>query len=372
MTKKVLFTASIAKHILRFHLPYLKWFQDHGYETHVACSGEEILPFTNVRYDVPFIRSPFHLGHFKAYKSLKSILEKENFTMVHCHTPMASVVTRLASKKSRLNGTKVLYTAHGFHFYKDSPLINWLTYYPVEMLLAKDADAIITINQEDYLIAKRKETKHTRVYKIPGVGVNQKRFFPVSSQEKSDLRTKNGFQPNDFILVYAAEFIYRKNHDFIIDAALTLKEKIPNLKILFAGRGELQQICKDKVLKLKLSDVVHFLGFRNDIDEVFKMSDIGVSSSRQEGLGLNLIEEMMCGLPIVASDDRGHKEIVIHSKNGYLFQQNSIKQFVDYMFKLYMDRSHYEECSLHAIETSKKFELSNSIIEMEKIYEKYL
>lgn len=372
MPKKVLFTASIAKHILRFHLPYLKWFQEQGYETHVACNGEEEIPYTDVKHTIPFIRSPFRLGHLKTYDKLKEVIEKEDFTLIHCHTPMASVITRLASKKARLNGTKVVYTAHGFHFFKGSPILNWLTYYPIEMILASKADGIITINEEDYQVIKHKESKQLQVFKIPGVGVNQKRFFPITAEEKSEIRKKNGFKDHDFILIYAAEFIHRKNHDFIIESTRNLKKIVPNLKILFAGRGELLEICNEKVNRLDLTENIKFLGFRNDIDEVFKMSDIGISSSKQEGLGLNLIEEMMCGLPIVASVDRGHKEIVIDEVNGFLFEQNNQDQFINYVYKLYSDKTFYEKCSLNAIETSKKFELSNALSEMIKIYNKFL
>ena len=129
MKKKILFTASIAKHLFRFHLPYLQWFKEQGYETHVACDGDESIPYVDKQWKVPFIRRPFSAGHIKAYKELKAIIDKEQYTMLHCHTPMASIVTRLAAIDARKKGTKVLYTAHGFHFYNGASLINWLTYY---------------------------------------------------------------------------------------------------------------------------------------------------------------------------------------------------------------------------------------------------
>ena len=372
MIKKVLFTASIAKHILRFHLPYLRWFQEQGYETHVACGGEEAIPYVDIKHSIPFVRSPFHSGHWAAYRELKALLERKDYAMVHCHTPMASVVTRLAAKGSRMKGTKILYTAHGFHFYKGSPFHNWLTYYPVELALANYADAIITINEEDFQTIKSKGNKNTKVFKIPGVGVDQKRFFPVSKEEKFSLRQKNGFKEEDFILVYAAEFIPRKNHSFIISAAKRLAVEIPSLKILFAGRGELKEDIEQHVKVLGLGEIINFLGFREDIDEVFKFSDLGISSSKQEGLGLNLVEEMMCGLPIVATEDRGHKEIVDYGANGYLFHQGDMKEFILIIKKLYENEDLRKSMGQEAIEKAKKFELSNSLKEMEKIYRQFL
>jgi glycosyltransferase EpsD len=372
MTKKVLFTASIAKHILRFHLPYLRWFQEQGFETHVACSGEECIPHTDVKHQIAFVRSPFHLGHKEAYRELKALLNREEYKIVHCHTPMASVVTRLAAKMSRNNGTKVLYTAHGFHFYKGSPTYNWLTYYPVELALARFADAIITINEEDFQAIKSKESKTTKVFKIPGVGVDKKRFFPVDKEEKISLRKKNGFAEEDFILVYAAEFILRKNHFFIINATRKLAEEIPSIKILFAGRGALKEVLEQQVKALGLDGIINFLGFREDIDEVFKLSDVGISSSKQEGLGLNLVEEMMCGLPIVASEDRGHKEIVDLGINGFLFPQGDLDEFILSIKKLYENKDLRISMGQKALEKAKKFELSNSLKEMEKIYKQFL
>ena len=372
MTKKVLFTASIAKHILRFHLPYLKWFKDQGYETHVACNGEEYIPYTDVKHMVPFVRSPFHLGHREAYRELKALMDREEYAMIHCHTPMASVVTRLAAKSSRKNGAKVLYTAHGFHFYKGSSIHNWLTYYPVELALARYADAIITINEEDFQAIKSKENKTTKVFKIPGVGVDKKRFYQVSREEKTFLRRKNGFTEEDFILVYAAEFIPRKNHFFVISATKKLKEEIPSLKILFAGRGALKEVLEQQVKASGLDGIINFLGFREDIDEIFKLSDIGISSSKQEGLGLNLVEEMMCGLPIVATEDRGHKEIVDQGENGFLFPQGDMEEFVRSIKRLYENEVLRKSMGRKAIEKAQKFELSNSLKEMEKIYNQFL
>ena len=374
MKKKILFVANIHKHFRAFHIPYIEYLKSIGYEVHVAANDSETqINEANKQFNIPINRNPFSVNNVKAIRQLEKIIEKENYCLIHCHTAMGSVVARIAARKFRLKGSlKVLYTAHGFHFYKGSPIHYWLSYYPVEIILTRFTDAIITINDEDYQLIKKHKSKNCEVFKIPGIGVNKNRFNPVGLQDKIDLRRKNGFQINDFILVYAAEFIHRKNHDFIIDAAIELKEKIPNVKILFAGRGELIQVCKNKVLKLNLSNVVHFLGFRNDIDEVFKMADIGISSSRQEGLGLNLIEEMMCELPILATQDRGHKEIVTHGENGFLFAQGNKQEFIKYLKELYTNEDQRLVMGTKALNSSYKFEVSNSLSEMSSIYKKYL
>ncbi len=370
--KKVLFTASIAKHILRFHLPYLKWFKENGFETHVACNGDEEIPFADYKHKVNFVRNPFHLGHFSSYHELKKILNDENFDLVHCHTPMASVITRLASRFHRPKGLNVLYTAHGFHFFKGGPLIYWLLYYPMEKYLSQFTDAIITINKEDFDLIQNNGFKNKKTYLINGVGVNNDRFTPKENNFKLDLRQKCGFQNNDFILVYVAEFIERKNHTFIINSTNELKTKIPNLKILFAGRGILKDQMENLVVKLNLNDTIKFLGFRDDINDVMRLADLGISASKQEGLGLNLIEEMMVGLPIIATIDRGHKEVVSHGKNGFLFEQNNKLMFIEYVIDLYNNPKKYRNFSQEAIVSSEKFALSKSLIQMENIYNNFI
>ena len=372
MKPKILFTASIAKHILRFHLPYLKWFQEQGYETHVACEGDEEIPYCDKKWHIPFIRSPYSPGHIKAYKKLKKLLDNEYYTLIHCHTPMASIVTRMAARKTRKKGTKVLYTAHGFHFFKGSPAINWLTFYPIEVLSSKWADAIITINKEDLALISKKGHSKTSYFQIPGIGVRDTLFQPVDKEKKATLRKKYNLAPEDFILVYAAEFIPRKNHQFIINAAKTIKEHIPNIKILFAGRGVLKEPMEKLAQELSVEEVVKFLGFCDNIHEIYQLSDVGISASKQEGLGLNLAEEMMCELPIVATKDRGHNEMIIHGKNGFLFEQNDQKGFVEYINKVYKEKELYKSLSKEAAITSQHFSLNNSLKTMAEIYNAFL
>jgi glycosyltransferase EpsD len=370
--KKVLFTASIALHFRAFHLPYLKWFQEQGYETHVACNDLEELPYVDKIWKVDFVRSPFSTKHRKAFKDLKGIIDNENFEIISTHTPMASIVTRIAASDARNKGTKVLYTAHGFHFFKGSPLFNWLCYYPVEIFLSRYADAIITINEEDFQRIKLKGYSKTNYFKIPGIGVNSDRFYPLNDKEKKDLRIVKGFPLDKNILIYAAEFIERKNHQFIIDAIANNKDAFQNTEVFFAGKGVLQNELEKRVESKDIAGIVKFIGFRRDIDEVYKLSDIAISASKQEGLGLNLLEAMMCGLPVIATEDRGHKEFIIPGMNGYLFAQENEVEFVKFVSVLLENTKLKDEMAQSSILTAKKFELSNSLNEKIKIYKQFM
>lgn len=372
MKKKILFTASVPLHFRAFHLPYLKWFQQQGYETHVACNGYEELPYVDKLWEVPFKRAPFSLGNIAAYKELKKIIDSENYVLAHCHTPMASVLTRLASGTARKNGMKLLYTAHGFHFYKGASVINWLLFYPIETLLSKYTDAIICINLEDFDLIRFKGNKNCEYFLIPGIGVNNTRFFKASETEKSEIRKKNNYQNNDFLLIYAAEYINRKNHRFIINAVKENQDKLDGIKVLFAGKGILEEKLKSLVKQYDLHNHIHFLGFRKDIHEIYKMADVGISSSKQEGLAINLVEVMMSGLPAITSNVRGHKEVVDHAINGYLFDPKNIADFISQILTLKSNPNLYQKMAENALKKSAKFDLENSLKEMVKIYKAYL
>lgn len=373
MNKKILFVANIHKHFMAFHIPYINYLQELGYEVHVAANdGVTRVEQADKQFDLAIDRNPFSFNNIKAIKELRAIIKKENYCLVHCHTAMGSVVARLAAKSFRKKGLKVLYTAHGFHFYKGSPKRYWWMYYPMEKYMSKYTDGIITINREDFNLLKSRNFKNEHSFLINGVGVRRKKFHTIPVEEKINLRKQFGFSDTDFILVYAAEYIHRKNHDFLIEAVTSLKTKIPNLKVLLAGRGQRFEEIKSLIEQKKLQEFVLQLGFRTDIDKIYKLSDIGISTSRQEGLGLNLVEEMMCGLPVVATIDRGHKEVVNHNTNGFLFEQNNHQEFQDYILQLFDDKELYQTMSINAQQKAENFELSNCMKEMAEIYAQFL
>lgn len=233
------------------------------------------------------------------------------------------VITRLAAREARKSGTKVLYTAHGFHFCKGGPVRNWMLYYPIERYLARFTDCLITINQEDYNIAKNHRFKAGDIEHIHGVGVNTDFYKPVEEIDKFGLRKEHGYYPDDFLMFYAAEFNKNKNQKLLIESLALIKDEVPNAKLLLAGVGPLQQECQELSLRLGVAEMVDFLGYRNDIDNLLKMSDIAVASSLREGLPVNIMEAMACGLPVIANDNRGHKELIENDKSGWLIRNNS-------------------------------------------------
>lgn len=370
--KKVLFVSNVLSHIEAFHLPYLAWFKENGYEVHVMTNaGGRKADFCDCLFDIGIDRSPFSLKNLLALKAAKKIIRAEKYDIIHAHTPMGGVIGRLASVGARRNGTKVIYTAHGFHFYKGAPKINWILYYTMEKFLAKKTDCIITINDEDYTLAKERfASATTTVEKINGIGVNLDRFSPATRAEKNALKKQYGYE-NKFIMIYAAEFIPRKNHKFLIDAAVELCRIYPNMKFIFCGKGKLLETSKQYAKENDVAEFFDFLGFRKDMPILYKMSDVLVSASIEEGFGINIIEGMATGMPAVASVVRGHKEMVKDDFNGYMYATDAARQFIDCIGRIYDNVALYNELSLNAIETAKKFSIENALRQMEKIYKKY-
>ena len=372
--KKVLFTSHVANFV-KFNKPFMKWFQEQGWEVHYASLDEEEIPCCDRHFKVDFNRSPYSFDNVRAYFQLKKLLKQENYDLIHCHTPMGGVVTRLAAKSFRKKGTKVLYTAHGFHFYQGAPKKNWLLYYTMERFLARYTDCIITMNEEDYRAASDPKFGAKCVKKIDGVGVDLSRFHPVSAEEKSALRREYGFRDEDFILIYVAEMIPRKNHAFLLEQMNELKQQIPTVKLILAGRGDLMEQHRAYVESLGLGSIVSFMGYRTDVDRLFQLADVDVSPSFQEGLPINLIEAMASGLPVVCSKIRGQVDLVEEGKNGFLFlleAANAGEDFISKVEQVYFDGEKWASMEKKNAEVARRYAVERAVENMAGVYGEYM
>lgn len=368
--KKVLFTATVDSHILQFHLPFLKLFKENGYEVHVATNGNEEIPYCDVKHVVSFERSPIKINNLKAIRQLRKIINEEKFDIIHTHTPMGSVVTRLAAKKARKKyHTRVIYTAHGLHFFKGASAKNWLIFYPVEKYLSKYTDTLILINQEDYDLCKRKFKKCKDIQYVPGVGIDEAKFdFEMSEKEKHDLRKSVGVKDDDFVIIYPAEISKRKRQIWLIETINDLLNKNSNIHLLLPGKDSLDGKCQELVKELGLEKQVHFLGYRKDIPKLLKISNLAISSANQEGLPVNIMEAMYVGLPIVASDCRGNRDLIQDNVNGYLVSLKDNERFSNSIENIYNDNSKSEEFGHKSKEIIKDYLLDKIMIDMKNIY----
>jgi len=370
--KKVLFVATVVKtHIVAFHIPFLEWFKKHGYEVHVCAKNdysnkdECIIPFCDKYFNLEFERSPFNFKNVEVFFKLRELISNNNYDLIHCHTPVGGVLTRLASKKSRKKGTKVIYTAHGFHFYKGAPMKNWILYYPVEKILARLTDTIITINKEDYTVAKH--FNKSKIEYVPGVGINLSKFQD-KIVDKEQVVTKLGVDKNKIILLSVGELIKRKNHQIVIKALSKLNNK--NIIYLICGQGELEVNLKKLANDLNVN--VKFLGYRNDVEQICSISDVFVFPSTQEGLPIALIEAMASGMPVVCSNIRGNNELIENGCGGYLVKTNSVDEYVKYIDMLVKDEELRDRMGMINVNSARKYNSEIVKYNMAEIYTKLI
>lgn len=371
---RILYVTTISNTVNAFLVPHIRMLINYGHQVDVAFNLVQEVHPELVRlgckvHNVKFQRSVFKRENIAAYKEIKKIVREEKYDLVHTHTPIASFLTRLACKN--IPGLKIFYTAHGFHFFQGSPLKNWLLYYSAEKISANWTDVLVTMNEEDYKNAKRIMNKKGEVYKVNGVGIDLNKFYPQTKESKNKLRMEYGYTSDDFILIYVGELSYRKNQESLIKSVNQLVQKIPNLKVLLVGDGPLKESYKNLVINLGVQNHIEFLGYRKDVDKLMLLSDIAVSTSRQEGLPVNVMEAMATGLPLVASNCRGNIDLVKEEKNGIIVDINDINSLSTAIYKLYESRLIREKFSTESLKMIKNFEVNRVVSDMEKIYKRW-
>lgn len=371
---KVLFVATVRSHIGQFHMPFIRELKAHGVEVHAAFKDNSEdkpgldLSAIDKTFEVPFERQPLKLANLKAYKVLKEIIDENDYDAVHCHTPMGAVIARLAARKARKKGTKVIYTAHGFHFFKGASKKNWLMFYPIEKYLSKYTDCLVTINSEDYELAKERGFKAGLIRKVHGVGVELDRFKAADSAQKSRLRAEYGYSDDDFIIIYPADLSVRKNQPMLFDALAEVVRNNGNVKLLLPGQPIRLDEYKLMVKERGIEENVEFLGYRRDINNLVGLSDLSAASSFQEGLPINIIEAMAMGNAVVATDVRGNNDAVKDGVNGYLVKVGDSGAMADRIIELMCDRQKLCEFGKNGLDAVTVYSTENVNREMLAIY----
>lgn len=331
--KTVLVITSVASMVDQFLFPTLELFQNMKYEVHVACnfdkgntcSDERVLELKsklrdrNILYhQIDFAREVSKVSeNIRAYKEVYKLVSDHKYDLIHCHSPIGGLITRLACRKIRKHGTPVIYTAHGFHFFKGAPIKNWMLYYPVEKLCSRWTDVLITINQEDFSFAKRK-MKSKKIEYIPGIGIDLERITNIDV-DRTEKRRELGVPNGAILLLSVGELNKNKNHETVIRAIADM-----DVHYIIAGRGDLEDQLRLTIKELGLTNRVKLLGYRKDIVELCKTADVFVFPSFREGLSVSVMEAMGCGLPIVCSRIRGNTDL-IDENGGEMFDPHSVE-----------------------------------------------
>lgn len=329
MSKRILITSTDLM-MIQFLVPHVINLADNGYEIEIACSNvggkieqikERLKNTVKKIHVVKLARNPFTLRNFKGYKEMKQIINNGDYDIIWTNEPVMGVVTRLAAKLARRRGTKVLYMVHGFHFFTGAPIINWLIYYPVEKIMAKYADMIVTVNHEDYKRARSMNVK--RVEYIHGIGINTDR---LSAENNSvDIRKELGLSSEDFLIISVGELNKNKNQKTIIKALAQIKD--PAIHYLLCGKGNQLESLKKQVIAEGLEKQIHFLGYRTDVLDICRQADVYVMPSYREGLPVASLEAMYCGLPLLTSNIRGLVDVMENGSSGYMYSPDDYKGF---------------------------------------------
>ena len=349
--KKLIIVANASKeHVRKFCIPFIDRLHKNGWTVDVACRMDVSIPECDTAYDLPCNRNPFRGGIGKSVKRLREILKKNEYDILVCSTVVGSMVARLAAIPFRKKGLKVIYMCHGIHFFPGASLSRWLLGYPVEKFLESKTDAIIVTNDLDMEVAGKYLGRIPVIEKSHSMGVDLSRFrrAALTDTERKEKRSEFGISGDDFVLTYVAEIIGNKNQAMLVDAFEIVRRSVPNAKLVLIGpehdNGKLHRLVEHRGLQ---NDIL-FLGWRSDVPMLLHLADVYAASSKSEGLGLNIVEAMACDIPVVATNNRGHLEVVVHGENGFLVDINDSKSMADYVLELYGDAELREKLTRQA------------------------
>lgn len=363
---KVLYIASTFGHLASFHQPYLQWFALQGYEVHAAAGGTACnLTGVSRCISLPFEKSMFSPKNLAAVWALYRLMRAERYKMISLHTALAAFFARLAVVPLGKQRPCVLNTVHGYLFDGNTPWAKRMLLLGAERMTAPVTDWLLTMNRQDAEIACRYRLGKKHML-TKGMGVDFTRFTPPKQNQRGELRLQLGLKPSDLVLIYAAEFSERKNQSMLIEAMQSLPEHVV---LLLPGQGKTREACRMQAGKAGLTDRIRFPGFVRDMENWYRASDICVSSSRIEGLPFNVMEAMACGLPVVASDIKGHQDLVCDEENGLLYPFGDAQAFVNAVQRM-QDANMRQRMGEAARRFVQQFGITEVFPELTSLYEK--
>lgn len=358
---------TVSRTINAFLIPHIEMLLDNGYEVDCACSidkpVDKELQNKGVKiFEVPFSRNPLGIGNIKAFMRLMELQRINNYDIVHVHTPIAAIYGRLL--KLSYSNLKTIYTAHGYHFLKGGSKLAWLVYYPIEKIMAKFTNVIININKEDYEITKEK-LKPRNSYLLNGVGLELSKYKKLSNDEVLEKKKELGITDNDFVVLMIAELNKNKNHIQLINAIDTLKMQYSNIKVLCIGDGNMREDLEQEIISRNLQNNIFMLGYRQDVNKLINISDIGILMSYREGLPRNIMEFMASGRKVIATNIRGCRDLICNETVGTLVNVGDYEETAKAIEKYYL----LKDRSFNLSNEIEKYDIESVNKELLKIYE---
>ena len=374
--KRVLFVTTISGFLPQFEKNDVKLLKQMGCQIHYASN------FTNPIYafdktelekngvalhQIDIEKSPAKINkNIKAIKQLIKIIDENDIDIVHCHNPMGGVAARIAARAGKRK-PKVIYTAHGFHFYKGAPIMNWLLFYTAERFLARYTDIIVTINREDYIRAKKfRLKKNGEVYLIHSVGVDKEKAAELNENK------------NQKVVIEAVAAIVNKyetsagNDNKHNTNYAGKSNRTYNIYYTICGKGPNEDKLRELIKAYGLENNISLLGYRTDMDEILQTADVFAFPSIREGLGVAAIEALMCNVPLIAADNRGTREYASDGNNGIVCRYDAVDEFEEAIELLYGNTAYRKRMADRCRESVKKFTIEEVEKTMTKVYTRAL
>lgn len=335
---RALMFASVASMVDLFNRDNIRILEELGYNVDVAANfsegsvysagqakrfKRELADAGHCVIDVPVPRSMFDIsGMIRTVIKLRKHMSVKHYDIIHCQSPIGGVLCRIAAAPFRKQGTRVIYYAHGFHFYKGAPLFNRIVFYNIEKMCARITDCIITLNNEDYEAATQNFAAHVEYVRGVGLDVGGIQSIPA---KREDVRKELGIPPYKKIILTVCELSRRKNCAVAIEAFARAGRD--DAVLVLCGIGEQENMLRELAESLGIGEKVIFAGFCSDIIRMFKASDMFLFTSKQEGLPAALMQAMACGLPVVCSRIRGNTDLIENKRQGFMCRYDNINGF---------------------------------------------
>ena len=327
---KVLQLTAIDFTVKKFLLPLVDEMEEQGYEVHVACHKEEIGKELDTKgyviHHIPFSRNMNVFSHLKSLFLLISLIRKEKYSIIHTHTPVASLIGRLASKFARTPLT--VYTAHGFYFHENMSKITYAIAYSIEKVWARlFSDYVFFQSVEDYQLAVEKKFKKPNRLVHINNGVSSERFTP-ESYDRNIIREQNDLN-DKIVFTFIGRLVIEKGVRELIEAFSEISKNRNDVILMVIGGGvtgdrdgiDIEYLINSQPPEAQ--EKIKLMGLRDDIPELLSASDVFVLPSYREGLPRSIIEAMAMGKPVIATNIRGCREQVFEGVNGYLYEAKS-------------------------------------------------
>ncbi|NEP50504.1 MAG: glycosyltransferase family 4 protein [Moorea sp. SIO3C2] len=316
---RLLIITTIPDTIRGFLLPLAHHFRFEGWQVDAMAQGvsacEECLAAFDQVWDVQWSRNPLDPQNLLlAPRTIQEVIAQKNYDIIHVHTPVAAFITRYALRGLIKQGKpRVIYTAHGFHFYRGGQPLKNALFLTLEKLAGNWTDYLVVINHEDKEAAKQYNiVPPKQIRYMPGIGVDLEyyNFDATPVAEVMAVYEELGITPENPLFLSVAEFIPRKHHQDILRAFACLER--PDVHLALAGDGdeEWTQQMQDLASALGIKPQVHFLGFRRDIPTLIQASIATLLVSEQEGLPRSVMESLCLETPVIGTNIRGTRDLL--------------------------------------------------------------